>query len=142
MKKLNGAIEFFIELGRIEAVLRRRLDGNLGGISFQEFVILYHLSEAAEQQMRRIDLAEKVGLTASGITRLLLPMEKIGLVKRLASKGDARVSLVALAKGGREYLQESIKRLDELSEEYFDSIEQKKLGELSKQLGDWEKKLR
>ena len=142
MKTINGVVEFFMELVRVEAVLRRRLDSSLGGISFQEFIILRHLSEATEQKMRRIDLAGKVGLTASGITRLLLPMEKIGLVKRLPNKGDARVSLVALAKGGQTYLDESMKRLEELSEEYFTSAEQKKLGELGEQLGVWEKKLR
>lgn len=142
MKAINGTVEFFISLARVEAVLRRRLDSSLGGISFQEFVILYHLSEASEQQMRRIDLAEKVGLTASGVTRLLLPMEKIGLVKRLAHKGDARVSLVALAKGGQEYLNESRKRLEEFSEEHVSSAEQKKLGDLGEQLEAWGKKLR
>ena len=142
MKNIHGAIGFFIELARVEAMLRRRLDASVAGISFQEFIILYHLSEATDQKMRRIDLAEKVGLTASGITRLLLPMEKIGLVKRLASKGDARVSLVAIANGGKEYLNESLKRLEEFSQEHLTQSQQKKLGELGEQLGDWEKKFR
>lgn len=62
--------------------------------------------------MRRIDLADAIGLTASGITRLLLPMEKIGLVGREAHDGDARVSFVALAPGGENMLGEAIERAE------------------------------
>ena len=62
--------------------------------------------------MRRVDLADTIGLTASGITRLLLPMEKIGLVRREAHDGDARVSYVAIAPGGAALLSEAIERAE------------------------------
>ncbi len=62
--------------------------------------------------MRRIDLANAIGVTASGITRLLLPMEKIGLVKREAHAGDARVSYVTITKSGKTKLQEGIERAE------------------------------
>lgn len=71
--------------------------------------------------MRRIDLAEKVWLTASGVTRLLLPMEKIGLVKKEKNDADARVSLVWITESGKSYLDEAIYRLEYLSEEIIDS---------------------
>ncbi len=142
MKEMNKAVGLFMELAKVEAVLRRRLDAGLGGLSFQEFIILYHLSQAPEEHMRRIDLADKVGLTPSGVTRLLLPMEKIGLVKRVTNKGDARVSLVRLAKGGREHLSEALTRSAEFAEELLTKDEQTKLASIGKTLAELEKKIR
>ncbi len=70
------------------------------GLSFSEFQVLRALEAAPDQTMRRIDLADAVGLTASGVTRLLQPMEKIGLVKKEAHPRDARMSLVKLSGAG------------------------------------------
>jgi hypothetical protein len=60
--------------------MARRFDASLNGISFNEFIIMYTISQARDGKMRRVELAESMGLTPSGITRLLLPMEKIGLI--------------------------------------------------------------
>ena len=73
--------------------------------------------------MRRVDLADTIGLTASGITRLLLPMEKIGLVRREAHDGDARVSYVAIAPGGEAKLTEAISRAEEYCSDIIHSAE-------------------
>jgi len=59
------------------------------GIAFNEFLILYYLDKTSDKTMRRIDLAEKVGLTASGIICILIPMEKIGLITSGSNDGDA-----------------------------------------------------
>ncbi len=67
--------------------------------------------------MRRVDLAEKIGLTASGITRLLAPMEKIGLIQREPDARDARVSFVMLAPGGKRLLSERLERAELLADE-------------------------
>jgi DNA-binding MarR family transcriptional regulator len=80
MKKTDLNINFFLEITKFQTRLSRRLDSGLNGISLNEFIIMYHLSQNTDGKMRRIDLADKLGLTASGITRLLLPMEKIGLM--------------------------------------------------------------
>ena len=82
MKTISPSLGFFFNLAKIQAVMARKFDSKLNGLGLNEFIILYNLSLAEGSEMRRIDLAEKIGLTASGITRLLLPMEKIGLVKR------------------------------------------------------------
>src|SRR5699024_8199434 len=71
-------------------------------------MILLHLSRAPEQKLRRVDLAEKVGLSASAVTRKLAPLEKIGMVKREANARDARVSFVKLARGGKRVLDEAL----------------------------------
>lgn len=88
------------------------MDARLGGLGWSDFLILYALSTADGKRMRRVDLADAIGLTASGITRLLLPMEKVGLVRREAHEGDARVSYVALAPGGKTKLTEALERAE------------------------------
>ena len=117
MFKISNKLKQFFEWNRLQTDLNRRLDASLNGLSLNEFIILYHLNQSQDQKLRRIDLAEKVGLTASGITRLLLPMEKIGLIKKEVNERDARSSFVLLAKGGREKLKESIERAELFCEE-------------------------
>jgi DNA-binding MarR family transcriptional regulator len=112
MSPLSPTLSFFISLSRIETILSRKMDAKLGGLGFSDFLILYALSVAPEKRLRRIDLADTIWLTASGITRLLLPIEKIGLVQREAHDGDARVSYIAIAPGGTTKLQEAIERAE------------------------------
>ncbi len=117
MKQTRAGVEFFIEVAKTYAVMSRRFDARLGGLGWSEFIIMFHLNQAEEGKMRRTDLAEKMGLTPSGITRLLLPMEKIGYIKRQADARDARVSYVALRTSGRELFQEGMERAEILVEE-------------------------
>ena len=118
MAVIKPNLQFFLELARIQAIMARRFDSRLGGgLGISDFVILYHLSQADEEKMRRVDLAEKIGLTASGITRLLAPMEKIGLIQREKDVRDARVSYVMLAPGGKRLLTERLERAELLAEE-------------------------
>ncbi|BAV08503.1 transcriptional regulator, MarR family [Filimonas lacunae] len=92
----------------MQTVVSRRFDRlNAHGIGFSDFVILYLLNSAQDGKMRRVDLAEKTGLTASGITRLLSPLEKIGLVGREVNERDARVSYVLLTAAGKKIYEEA-----------------------------------
>src|SRR6476661_7172096 len=91
-RTLTSTTDFCLRLARATAVLVRRFDNSLGsqhGISFSDFQLLNHLSRAPGGRLRRVDLAERVGLTASGVTRTLLPLEKIGLVTREPDPRDA-----------------------------------------------------
>lgn len=129
--KLSSSLAFFVGLAKLQAVMSRRLDASLNGISFNEFIILYHLSNASETKMRRGELAERIGLTASGVTRLLLPMEKIGLVSRLTDERDGRVSFVALAPGGKMKLEEGLERAEIIMEDIIPQTNVKKINDLS-----------
>ncbi len=132
MIKTSKQLNFFLKLSRVQAIVARSFDRSLGvGIGFTDFVILYYLSQAPDEKMRRIDLAEKVALSASGITRLLLPMEKIGLIKREASAADARVSFVKLAPGGKRLLQESLEKAELISAEFLPSTKTKKIEDIT-----------
>ena len=51
--------------------------GLVYGTSFSEFLILKAITENGEAGIRRVDLAERVNLTISGVTRALAPLEKL-----------------------------------------------------------------
>lgn len=95
--------DFIIQQSRLSHKLIKKVDSQLSvhGISFSEYMILYYLDSAPTKTMRRIDLAELVGMSASGVTRMLAPMEKIKLVEKEANPRDARVSLVKLSDAGK-----------------------------------------
>lgn len=131
MNTISPEVRFFLDLAKTQSVLYRRFDAGLGGISFSWFVIMCHLSQARDEKMRRIDLADKVGLTASGVTRLLAPMEKIGLVKREESDRDARVSFIALAPGGKRKLAEALDDAEQIIEDLVPAGRRRKLEDLS-----------
>ena len=101
----STSLELCLRLTRAWAVLTRRLDNKLSsvhGLSFSDFMVLHNLARAEGARLRRIDLAERMGLTASGVTRTLLPLEKIGLVGRESDPRDARVGYATLTPTGQE----------------------------------------
>lgn len=137
MQTASPQLTFFLNLARVQAILTRRFDGHLGthhGVGLTDFAILYYLSQAPSQKMRRIDLADMVGLTASGVTRLLAPMEKIGLVKREANAQDARVSYVTLASGGKRMLEDSLETAEVTSVDLLEGQKEKMVEEMAEVL--------
>jgi DNA-binding MarR family transcriptional regulator len=99
-----------LHIAKAHATLNRRFDTTLGGlhgISFSDFQLLHQLHHAAGNRLRRVDLAEQLGLTASGITRSLLPLEKIGLVTRQADARDARVGYAVLTPTGQRLFHDA-----------------------------------
>jgi DNA-binding MarR family transcriptional regulator len=96
--------------------LERRLDSSLGairGISLAEYRLLRALGDSPGAQASRVDLAGAVGLTPSGVTRALRPMEKLGIVSTVKSKRDARLAIAALTPAGRELLGDAAGVVDD-----------------------------
>lgn len=131
MKEMSASLQLFIRLARVNAIMARRFDGRLGnGLGFNDFVILVALNQSPSGRLRRVDLAESLGLTASGVTRMLAPMEKIGLIRRESNEHDARVSYVSLAPGGKRLLAETMEAAELVSEEVIVPVKAQKLNEL------------
>ncbi|UPK69086.1 MarR family winged helix-turn-helix transcriptional regulator [Chitinophaga filiformis] len=118
MSTINHSLKLLMNLAKMQAIMSRKFDGlSVHGIGFSDFMILYLLQQAPGERLRRTDLAEKVGLTASGITRMLLPMEKTGLVSRESSERDARVSYAVLTPAGRRVYEEAKETANAIAKE-------------------------
>ena len=121
----DTGLEFCIRFSRAYATLTRRLDNalsSLHGLSFADFMILYYLERAPGGKLRRVDLAERLGLTASGVTRSLLPLEKMGLVSRQPDPRDARVGYATLTGSGHQLLSYAITSVRSVAQDATDSV--------------------
>lgn len=100
-----------LQLVRLEAHLRATLERKIAdvhGLGVNDLQILLHLDSAPHRRMRRGDLAERLGVTASGVTRMVIPLERRGLVTRVNSERDARVWLTTLTDAGHDLLTEAL----------------------------------
>ena len=105
-----SAVEAWARLVRGHAAATRELSARLvveHGLTINDYGALLSLSRAEEGRMRRVDLAEDLLLTASGVTRLLVGLEGAGYVERAACASDRRVTYAVLTDAGREKLQEA-----------------------------------
>ncbi|MFJ3646770.1 MarR family winged helix-turn-helix transcriptional regulator [Streptomyces murinus] len=119
---MSDALDAALRLVRAQAALVRRFDARLGGlhgVSLADFTLLLRLGQAPGGRMRRVDLAEALGLTASGVTRALAPLGRIGLVTREPDARDARVAYASLTGTGRARLKEMLATAEETAEDLF-----------------------
>ncbi|MEW2516204.1 MarR family transcriptional regulator [Streptomyces sp. NPDC046870] len=119
---MGEGLDAALRLVRAQSALVRRFDARLGGlhgVSLADFTLLLRLEQAPGGRMRRVDLAEALGLTASGVTRGLAPLERIGLVTRETDARDARVAYAALTGTGRRRLAEMRTTAEETAAEVF-----------------------
>jgi DNA-binding MarR family transcriptional regulator len=92
------------------AALVRQLNAEMleeHGMGINDYEVLLRLWFAPDHQMRRIDLAESVLLTASGITRLLDRLQAAGYVDKAFCPTDARVTYAVLTDAGIEKFNEA-----------------------------------
>lgn len=69
--------------------------------------VLLHLNEAPDRRLRMQELAGRVLLSKSGLTRLIDRMEREGLVIRAACPSDRRGTFAELTSTGHERLRET-----------------------------------
>ena len=125
MSKVSKEMSFIINMWSVNSIISKKLDASLGsvhGIGFTEYIILFHLNKSHNKAMRRIDLANNIGLTASGITRIVSPMEKIGVVKKEKNPRDARVSLVKITAAGEEIIGDATLSIKQYSKRLLDDV--------------------
>src|SRR5471030_3023550 len=77
------------------------------GLSLGEYEVLVHLSEEPEHSLRMTDLAGRLHLSPSGITRRIDGLERAGLVERRQCPSDRRGSNAVLTKEGMRRLSEA-----------------------------------
>jgi MarR family 2-MHQ and catechol resistance regulon transcriptional repressor len=121
------------------ATLSRELSAGLvasHGLTINDYGTLLLLSRAGEQGMRRIDLANELQLSPSGITRLLDRLEDQGLVAKGECKEDARVSYAVLTDTGLEKLKEAAPaHIDDIERRLGAALDEDEMRTLSELLG-------
>ena len=92
---------------RSHASLTRELDADLEaahGLPLTSFEVLMNVADAEGERLRMSDLADRVLLSRSGLTRLVDRLESDGLIERATCPSDARGSFAVLTAAGRERL--------------------------------------
>jgi DNA-binding MarR family transcriptional regulator len=134
-------LEAWVAFLRSHAAIIRELSAQLQrehGLTLNDYEVLLHLSHADGGMLRRVDLAERVLLTASGITRLLEGLEKAGFVCKRNCESDARVTYAMLTDAGAEKLRRAsathLRGVDELFLARYSGSELATLAELLSRL--------
>jgi DNA-binding MarR family transcriptional regulator len=100
----TAPFEAILRLAKTNARIVRDIDARVGGhhgLGFSELRLLRALGEVPDGKMRPSDLAAELEISASGVTRAVLPLEKRGIVSREPDPLDARANRVALTQAGR-----------------------------------------
>jgi DNA-binding MarR family transcriptional regulator len=124
---------------RAHATVTRELSARLvadHGLTINDYEALLHLSHAEDGAMRRVDLAERLMLTPSGVTRLLDGLERDGWVTKGACESDARVTYAVLTDEGRERLEvASRSHLGQVRSVFEERLSEDELATLAELLG-------
>ena len=86
--------------GTLDAELRAEHD-----LSLAAYDVLLRLARAPGRTLRMTDLARRVMMSPSGLTRVVDRLVEAGLVRRDRFEGDARVILAHLTDQGREVVR-------------------------------------
>ena len=112
----------------------RRLDQELAsahGLSLNQFEVLAWLRQAGEGGLRMSDLASRVILSQSGVTRAVDQLERRGLVDRCVFEGDKRGSLATLTTEGKAFLRRATRlHLDGVREHFLKHMSRTELKQL------------
>jgi DNA-binding MarR family transcriptional regulator len=94
-------------LQRAQVTIMRRIEGELldrHDLPLASFEVLEQLANAPRHRLRMNDLADRVLLSRSGLTRLVDRLEREGLVERHACASDARGLFAVLTAAGQRRL--------------------------------------
>ena len=129
----------FANLATAYATLTRELSASLvakHGLTINDYGCLLLLSRAGDDGMRRIDLANELRLSPSGITRLLDRLEDQGLVGKGACKEDARVSYAILTDAGMDKLRDAAPgHIEDIESQLADVLDDEEMRTLTELLG-------
>ena len=129
---MNLESSFVIKNALLSSRILKKVDSELSihGISFTEYMVMHHLYLSSLKTMRRIELAECIGISASGITRVITPMERHNLVEKEANPRDARQSLVKLSKVGEQLYKEASVSFEHRAEVILEPLSHNQLEKL------------
>ncbi len=135
MSKESVSSQFVIKNALLASKLAKRVGNHLSmhGISLSEYLVMHHLEHSPNKAVARIELAEHIGMSASGVTRLIAPMEKNHIIEKVANPRDARQSLVKLSEVGQRLYADARISFEQISNEQTSALslnQQEKILEL------------
>lgn len=71
------------------------------------------------RRLSRVDLARRLSVSPSTVTRMTTPLEKIGMVGRQANTRDARLAYVTLTEAGQSAIVDARASLERMAEGVF-----------------------
>ena len=119
---MSNALTAVLRLVQVEAAIQNQFAGTLAslhGLALNELLLLMNLESAPLGRMRRVDLAAALAISQSSVTRMAIPLEKIGMVALDTDPRDGRVAYVVLTDAGRECSGNAKITLTELSTQVF-----------------------
>ena len=96
-------LQTVLRLLQSSQLIEARLAGDFSsvhGLSVNEVLLLMQLEKAPLQKLPRVELAKRLNTSASTVTRMAAPMEKLGLVSKQSDARDARLAFVVLTETG------------------------------------------
>jgi DNA-binding MarR family transcriptional regulator len=95
---------------RVHARLTQALDAQMRaehGLPVSSYEVLMFLADAPDHRLRMSDIAQRVLLSRSGLTRLVDRLVQLGYVTRCAVDTDGRGSYAELTEAGLQKLREA-----------------------------------
>ena len=120
-----SALEEFLAIRRAVALWEARANVELGavhGLGLSDFAALHAIDKAPGQKLRRVDLAQRLALTPSGVTRMLSPLERRGIVTREEAGHDARATFAVLTKSGRALVKDATSTVQAIAQHILGSL--------------------
>lgn len=112
----------------------KQLDAQLiadHGLTISDYGVLLRLAWAPNRRLRRVDLADAITLSASGITRLLDGLERSGFVERAQCDDDRRVVYAVLTDEGLAKLRDaSVSHVEQVESLFGSRFDEDELGAL------------
>lgn len=118
----NPSLASVIALLRAHARIEEQFGHSLGsvhGLALKELLLLMHLERAPKTRLSRIDLAKRLHVSASTVTRMTAPLEKLGTVSRQADARDARLAYVVLTPAGQKLVANARATLERMAGDLF-----------------------
>lgn len=104
------SVDLCLGISLAHASLSLKLDEELGthhGLSLSDFIALRQIAQAQGGCLPVTDLVRPMGMRLSAVVRMLLPLEKTGLLQREGATGG-NVRCVAILPAGRRVLGEAL----------------------------------
>lgn len=117
----------------VHAAIELEMESRLAptGLGTNDYGTLVLLEEAGEEGARMADVAARIGMTASGFTRLADRLEKRRLIERRRCPDDGRGAIASITSHGAKQLMAARKtHLDDVRELFLSKLSADELDQL------------